>query len=219
MKGTFDDSNSQVQRLMEALGGSADAYEPPSVDPVEAPASNSKKPNPFLDDSQPDHGLVVIDEPEGGSLGTPEGYQPGPGEGEEGFEKKSEPYPCVFGLAGLEDDDPPEFLPLDDSYIYHGLVEGCGELDRVWEAFHAASVDQLPKQAILDSGIYEVTRRPPLDYWVLEDPVKDRKYLLESGNLAGHLAPGEKFIWVTGLQDTDQDFGYIHCGAVFLKKP
>jgi len=207
MKGSFDDADNQVSRLMEVLGGSADAYEAPQPAPREQQAPDTKKPNPFGD---PNEGSEDSNsDPLAGIIGD----EPTPAE--EAQVSEDESWDCGYML---DSDRPSRPAPLDGTYSYHAIVEDCGELKSIWDAFVEVIVDQQPKQVTLDSGTYEIIQTPPQGLWALVDTFKDRKYLLEAGNLTGHLKPGEKFIWVKSLTEVGRDFGYIHQGYVFLHK-
>ena len=205
MKGSFDAANSQVRRLMEVLGGSADAYEPPREDPTRPPPGE-EKPNPFLSAGRPDHGLVVVDEPEGVFLGEPEDHQP----------TADDEHECAFGLGEADAVEAPP--PLDESYAYHGLSAACGELAAVRRGFSLAAGEDTPRSIQLDSGSYQMHKLPE-GCWVLDDTGKSKRYLEEIGNLAGHRKVDDVFVWVQDLKDPERDFGYIHECFVFVKKP
>ncbi len=228
MKGNFDDSSSQVQRLMEAIGGSADAYASPEPPPVKEVAPPSKKPNPFEDPAGGLKGkplamsrevMLRRAEAEGDSEVTAGSLDPDALAGIEGEEPTPEDsaaagdsgWDCGFTLA---DDKPSPPQPLSEEYRYHDIVDACGELKAVWDAFCLVVTDQEPKQVTLDSGTFEVTKSQ--GSWVLSDPHKNYMYVLEVGNLAGHLKLGERLIWVSNMEN-QTDFGYIHQGYVFLK--
>lgn len=219
MKGNFDDNNAQVRRLLEALGGSADAYEPPREESTPKPVGE-KKPNPFLSAEPPDHGLVV-EEPEGGSPGKPDILWSGTLPESERNQTGESDYPndCATGLEGLDVGEPHGIpIPLDESYVYHGLSVECGELNQVQKGFSFVLDVDKPRSVQLDSGLYPMSKLPE-GGWVLVDPVKGKRYVQETGNLGGHRKVGRIFIWVMGLEDLGGDFGYIHQGCVFVKKP
>jgi hypothetical protein len=241
MKGSFEDNNNQVRRLMEQIGGSVSAYEEPRPAPQPAPTPIVEKPNPFRDPEEP---LVEkpapTPEPEEPSLAEQTGLtvevDPDPDEEAwaqilaeepawtEEIQEPSDPdeFVCGTGLEEIfriEHGFRPQTQPdsLGDSYQLHGPVWSCGELAAVWNGFVWVAANGEPKEVTLDSGTAEV-HRDAGNHWVLEDPAKDRQYLKEDGNLAGSLAVADIFIWVKRLNGEGQDFGYLHNGWVFLRK-
>lgn len=209
MKGSFEDSELQVRRLMEIAGGSSNAYDnpatPPSPTPVpqEEPLPSPSKPNPFED---------LVD-----AMAGVQGDEPTPEE----EAKFASGLDGICGnaleeLAGPSSDSRPK--PLGPEYEFSVTVEKGGELSAIWDGFGWAAAEGKPREIQIDSGPATI-KRTAEGAWVLEDPQKNRKYLREDGNLAGHLTPGaDAFIWVLDLSNSQPDLGYIHNGYVFLQK-
>jgi hypothetical protein len=227
---------------MEQIGGNADAYEePPQPESQPEPAPIVEKPNPFREPEKPlAEKPEPAPEPEEPGLAEKTGLTvEEPQDGDEDLFAKilaenpawtedmvEPPRPddsdCATGLDdlfelehGYRPATQPD--PLDDNYQLHGTVWSCGELADVYNGFIWITANGEPHKVKLDSGEGEI-QKIAMGNWVLEDPVKDRKYLKEIGNLAGFLEVKDIFIWVMGLSDGDQEFGYIHNGWVFLPK-
>lgn len=189
MKKDFVNANDQVRRLMEVIGGSSNAYDKEEeITSSVLSTSSAIHSNPFASKVDP--------------LDKEESEQ----------DIKVEELLTMCG-TGMDEYPPPD--PLSNDYVYHDIVNNCGELYPLWVAFTKVRETGQTKEANLDSGTYSIDHLN--GSWILLDFVKHRKYLLESGNLSGHLAPDDQFVWVMLLDlDTHKDFGYIHNGFVFL---
>jgi hypothetical protein len=203
----FNQAQALINRLMEAHGGSADAYASP-VAPTSAPTAKpttSRMP-------------VIPDLAAFSRLQTPDPVVNAPVPTDEDDEE------CIDGTIdweGLGDrvwTSPP---PIDeDRYVAHGVVEDAEELDALYQGFRNAIKTGQPQSVKLESGIYQVLRHAHHLGWELRDSSKDRLYLQETGlaNLAGFVEDTDTFIWVMTASNHDDDLGYIHEGYVFLHK-
>lgn len=185
----FDQAGALIKRLMEGVGGSADAYEEPIVGPVrEEPASRA--PEPPVDDEDTtvsfgeDIGICVdgeVELPEDRSWWT----------------------------------NPP---PITDEYEPFDVVEAAEELKAIYEAIVNSLETDEPQPVQLETG-QVMTERQHGRTWVVKDTVKDRLYCQEnSGGMYDVVDEDDTFIWVMQISDHDVDLGYIHEGYVFLHK-
>lgn len=209
---SFEETQFQVTRLMEVAGGSANAYDrpPDSLNPDKS--TENVEGNPFAegDESPPDHGLVVEDEaPSEHELVLVDG-EPTTKSGFGG---------CITFMPEMpRPGGRPDGSIDDNRYELYAAVEQCGELANVWRALTKTLMSKEGATAKLDTG--EATyERGPNNCWILDDPVKNKRYLLESSDLQGLLDRNhDSLLWVMAIDDSDQDFGYIHNGYVFLVK-
>jgi hypothetical protein len=193
MSEKFDQAQALVKRLMEDVGGSADAYEPP-LDPSGAPNEPGEEETEVSGSSDDaDLGIWTASAPT----------------------SDYEPEECADGDIQW----PPEGVcwtnpdPVNDNYVSRGVVEDHAELLSLWKAFEAAIETGESQEAEMDSGPLnvEVSQTSPLIS--LEDTVKDRCYLYDCRGAAA----GIIMIWVNTLS-TRADLGYIQDGYVFLRK-
>lgn len=219
---SFEETQYQIARLMEVAGGSANAYEVPLGAEDTNPPVKSVEDNPF---ETPDRGLVLEN-----SSDEPAGDEPAP-EDEEPAPTGQAPTPLEERVLSIEgsslggsyteawEDAPGAPESLDpDRYQYYRPVEGCGELSDIWDALTWTITKGEGATVQLETGSGTFVKNPH-GCWVLDDVVKNKRYLLETGSLSGHLATDEDYLlWVMAVDDHDEDFGYIHNGYVFLIK-
>ena len=211
MKGSFEDNNRQVRHLMEAIGGSANAYEEPSA-PKETPAPTPTKPNPFEDPASETETITSA------LLAGTSGEEPTPEDEARATEETLGGTHLVLGDEEVDDMEGEPPLPLNPDYERSADVEEGGELAAIWDGFTWVDAASKPREIQMDSGPATIHRTAE-GAWVLEDLEKNRKYLKEEGTLDGHLRPGKDvLIWVSGLSNFHPDLGYIHNGYAFLRK-
>ena len=116
-------------------------------------------------------------------------------------------------------------------YEYTGWAHELGELDTVYRTMKEA-VNDPPIFAILDSGNYPVNKGEEGTSWVIEDTIKGFRYNLVDPASANKLDfPGleadDTLIVVSNMEDDEQylqngynrkPMGYIHNGEVFVRK-
>lgn len=188
---TFDQATALIARLMEGVGGSADAYEPP-VAPTPASTQEPRQlpeDDPVLRASKEDLPLDCL-----------------------GGEAKSLTAEELAGLWIYP-------LPISDDYLIQGVVEDAGELKPIFEALEQSIISGKHVTVALESGSYATQKGANGLGWILIDPVKDRRYVqqIETGAAFKGVDEGDTFIWVMQESNHDVDLGYIHEGYVFLR--
>ncbi len=218
---SFEETQFQVTRLMEVAGGSANAYDEPPVSSNPNEPTVSVEGNPFAeeDKSPPAHGLVVEDEP---INVTPASNDEARKDFEAHYAQHTQLQPgwCGTRAPGDYEEDDLLFVPENidpNTYDFFKPVEDCGELEAIWEAFSDTLACEEGGTAQLETGP-ATFKKNHVGCWILDDPVKNKRYLQETGNLRGELAEGQNFLWVMSLDEQETDFGYIHDGYVFLVK-
>ena len=186
---SFDQAGALISRLMEGVGGSADAYEEPLSDP-----------GPVKDEpEQPDNadteftGLQLLDD---------DVCADGMVDWEEVGDR------CWTS--------PP---PVTDEYQFHGVVEDNEELLAIFKGFEKARRKGETQMVTIETGTYPVEKRSAYSGWTLVDTVKDRLYYEEHPSAFSDIVDEEDlFLWVTPESDQDVNLGYIHMGYVFTQK-
>ena len=207
MSQSFNQAQALIKRTLEGVGGSADAYEEQPL----APSQGMPDISHLL-------GGVVEEETvvNGELLGAPSDST------EALLARLSDPdEQCAHQHDWPEEGElwtDPD--PISDGYVIHGVVENCGELKEVWEAFCLAATTGEPQMVKLESGPFPLMPNPEVG-WQLTDTVKDRLYILgrpsQDAELREKLEQGETHIWVRTSKG-GADLGYIQEGYVFLKK-
>ncbi len=185
----FNQASALIKRLMEDVGGSADAYEQPlsspgvvEGEPVGPVSLDLPDPAPIEDDCG-----VCVD----GTIDWEE-------------------------VGDRVWTNPP---PVSDEYQHVGVVEDSPELLAIHKGFEQARFTGQPRQVSIESGTYPITKAPASSEWELIDTVKDRLYLSAWPAMYNNIVAEEDlFIWVMPESDTDVDLGYIHMGYVFMHK-
>ena len=184
----FDQVQALISRLMERVGGSADAYEPPAASELSPLKKKCLLPedDPVRRASEEDLPLDCL-----------------------GGEAKSLTAEELAGLWICP-------LPISDDYAIHGVVEDAGELKPIFEAIEQSLIFGKHVTVALESGSY-ATQKGVSGGWKLIDPVKDRCYITQTMRGYEAVAEGDTFIWVMQESDHDVDLGYLHEGYVFLR--
>jgi len=188
-----------IKRLMEGLGGSADAYE-------ECPKSTGLVVEEVVIDVVVEEEDLVKDTPDADDqdlLGDDEDL-------------------CITGDVDWDEvgnrvwTNPP---PITDEYTSAGVVEDCDELLVIYEGFEEARSSGQPQLITLETGSYEVVKPSSSSNWRLQDTVKDRFYAeSHPAQYLGVVDEQDLFIWVTPGSEPCVDLGYIHMGYIFTRK-
>ena len=200
----YNQARALIKRVMEGMGGSADAYE--------EPLSESKEVAPLLGG-----------DPTWTQSGRPQGTPPAEEiltlpQGQEGE------IDCIDGIVDWDKvgdriwTSPP---PITEHYQSKGVVEDSQELLAIHKGFEKARSTGQPQVVQLETGMYQIEKTMPTSGWILKDPVKSRNYVQETNYLGLDRAVSEQdlFIWVIFPSNNhDVDLGYIHMGYVFLRK-
>ena len=206
----FNQAQALIKRLMEGVGGSADAYGQPEVQPpVTTPAMTAT----------PARKMPTL--PDLGTLLQPQPLLPTTRADEEG--KFDEGYDiCLEGMTDDRDTPVGGMPSISPEYVPAGVVESSVELKAVFNGFLRAIATGQPQPVKLESGTYQVLRPTSRLGWELHDIGKDYLYLQEIGGYSlaviPHANEDDLFIWVMRASNHDLDLGYIHEGYVFLHK-
>lgn len=206
----FNQAQALIRRLMEGVGGSADAYGQPEVQPPVATPTMAAAPArkmPVI----PDLAALLQAQPQ------PLPAQPADMSADEEIDEGYDI--CLEGMTDDERDIPVGGMPpIDANYTPSGVVESSAELKAVFDGFLRAIATGQPQPVKLESGTYQVLRPTSRLGWELHDVAKDYLYLQETGvgTLGGFVNEDDLFIWVMRASNHDVDLGYIHEGYVFL---
>jgi hypothetical protein len=244
----FNQANALIARLMEGVGGSANAYEEPIDKDPETPTKGA--PDTISLDNLPPVRTVGInkDGPLGQELGPAVGPLPNncpgladpphtglePGESltNAGWSDHDQPAPWTPSFEGETDDSCAEGFevdwakvegpePISDRYESVGTVEESEELMVVYYAMQQAVRSGILNPVSLDTGTYNVVPGAGEGCFLIIDTGKARSYILETSRL-GEMAevPTDKlFVWVLDTNDEDgKELGYIQDGWVFFPK-
>lgn len=223
MGNDFNQATALISRLMEGVGGSADAYEEQGV-----PRDSDTRPV-----STQSRVLTVGDLPQTRLVGivTPTkdaGSSVQPREAEDDWTMRDQPLAwspqhdgdsdesCAY--LGWEADEVP--APVSSIYALEGRVEESDELMVVHCAFQRAKLGSTPVTAPLDTGTYNVESTGNQGCFRITDAGKEREYTLEARRNMPELfgVPSEQlFIWVEETVN-HRRLGYISEGWVFLLK-
>lgn len=241
MPQNFDQANALIARLMEGVGGSANAYEEPIKEDPETPTQGA--PDTISLDNLPPVRTVGINKngPLGQELGPVLGPLPNATPGlpdpphtglvveddpRAGWSERDQPFPSEIDddcAEGIEVDwakvEGPE--PITDAYEAVGTVEESAELMAVFYAMQKAARSGLLHPVTLDTGTYNVVPGAGEGCFIIIDTGKARSYILETSRL-GEMAevPTDKlFVWVLDTNDEGgKELGYIQDGWVFFPK-
>ncbi len=196
----FGQASALIKRLMEDVGGSADAYE----EPLSSPGRVEEEPV----------GPAILEDETPEELVDPASVEDFPEEDDCGV--------CVDGTIDWEEigdrvwTNPP---PVSDEYQSAGVVEDSAELLSIYKGFERARFSGEPQMVSIETGTYQIERAHQDSDWQLVDTVKDRFYIAEwPPTYNDVVAEGDLFIWVMPESDHDVDLGYIHMGYVFMHK-
>jgi len=196
MQTSFERAQSEVGRMLEDLGGSANAYEQAKTRSAQADVNPFQNPEP-LDTSDHPHD----DEPETLFGGTGDDSRP-----------------VDEALCGGSVEEPrgfSPFPPISERYELVGNVEDMGELSDLFDAFVHASLTKEPGEVKMQTGTYEILCTE--NGWCLLDGAKGLRYLLDDGeasNMDPDVQLDDTVVWVIRARD-DADLGYIHQGWVY----
>ncbi len=184
----FDQVQALIKRMMEGIGGSATAYEPPVA----------TSPTPLQEETElPEDDPVRRASEEDLPLDCLSG------------EAKSLTAEELAGLWVCPH-------PISDDYTIHGVVEDAGELKPIFDALEQSAIFGKHVTVALESGNY-ATQKVVSGGWMLIDPVKDRRYVSQTTPCHEVVAEGDTFIWVRQESDHNVDLGYLHEGYIFLR--
>lgn len=225
----FEQASKQVRRLMEIAGGSSDAYEetptpekPQHVDWEAACAQVSRLITPAKPTPAPVAQVgeePASDEPSGQEL---EDFFREL-KGEKPFvpptEKELTELPaidCGGVIEGMPRGSSP-LTPLPD-YREAGSVDDAGELFDLYHAFLHVIQTQRPEDVQLESGQYTILKA--MGAWALCDSTKNLKYILDANphQYSAEFQVDDLLIWVRGISDGGEDYGYIWNGWCYLRK-
>jgi len=247
MKESFEDACRQVKRVLEEVGGSANAYDDfptPSSTPltpenkvsweeairgtatsVTDPLPNSQE-NPFSSSNSPDPeeepfviGELITNEE---ILETFEdlGLSPTCESLSDVYERMvKERKGDQWECAGnITLDQIRVPNPIDsDRYYRAGIIENMGELEEIYKVLTRLARGRSVDTVTLDSGTYKPYSKGSV--FIIDDEKKGLQYMWENtSRLHGNVVmENDHFIWVIRLED-QEDLGYIHNGYVFLTR-
>jgi hypothetical protein len=227
LKESFEESQARIRRILESVGGSADAYD---AQPAKPPVREGKPtwdqvcqmskltdPTPSAGPKSPVDGFregtsePASDEP------TDEELNAFIKEQMSDAAKPAAPESCgtdleeYFGIG-----EAPE--PIGPEYHLAGHSSDMGELESVYMAFALSNVSEEAEEVQLASGTTKLEKFGP--NWGLLDRKKGLRYLKEDISVHhAEVEPEDTFIWVLPLGPSGvEDFGYIHRGWVYLRK-
>lgn len=184
----FDQAQALIDRLMESVGGSADAYESHTLEFLADKSSLADRKKDLVFQT------LVTDLP---TLDCLDGDA-------KDFTREE--------LKGLWCSPP----PITPEYQTHGVVEDAGELKLIFEGLEKSAKSEQSVTMNIDSGTHN-TEAIFGGGWSVTDKVKDRLYILETGVCHYDVVnPEDTFIWVLQASDQDICLGYIHEGYVFM---
>jgi hypothetical protein len=240
---SYERARANVDRLMEQVGKSINAYEDVGVGvvgtPIPAGAVEVRAPNDDepVEDIDPATYLAVMTniagmdreaEAEAPEVPNSEHEKPSPAlAATESFDEGHDPLEpritCPHCHEEIEYSDllgESEGFAISTEYYGQGMVEGAGELEKLWRAFVAADLADEPTEVELDTGTYELQGTKERGFTLL-DTAKGYFYVVEKGRNGElcNVLPEDLFIWI--LRDSDRDgdaLGYLLNGWIFVRK-